>query len=240
MLIQRTVVSVKCRSGRWGSAKVNLTIRSLIPLRLGKIIHTFNLSVISIEHAIMRHDSRHTVMVETVFHRLGSHLPIRVILILLQVLAQPEQILHIFSIRSNTITDFVKEIRYLILDTIPEASFTLAILGESGDTFLNGIVDIQRIVLSLLIHQLLQSRILRLIQVIPHITKELLESVFTKQLPHALVSNHLMPDSLLGSISIVDIRHIKMHLASLLVIPASYLSAFLNSSLSSLVVYFVN
>ena len=50
------------------------------------------------------------VVVETVFHRLGSHFPIRIILILLQVLAQPEQILHIFSIRSNTITDFMKEI----------------------------------------------------------------------------------------------------------------------------------
>ena len=184
------MVSVKCRSSRWGSAKVNITICSLIPLALGKTLHTANLAIVTVEHAIMRHNHRHTVMVETVFHRLGSHFPIRVILILLQVLAQPEQILRIFSIRSNTITDFVKEIRYLILDTIPEARFTLAILGESGDTFLKGIVDIQRIVHSLLIHQLLQSSILRLLQVIPHITKELVESVFTKQLPHALVSYH--------------------------------------------------
>ena len=240
VLVQRTVVSVKCRAGRWGSAKVNITVRSLIPFSLGKILHVSILAVISIEHAIMRHNHRHTVMVETVFHRLGSHLPIRIILILLQVLAQPEQVLHIFSIRSNTITDFMKEIRYLILDTIPEARFTLAILGESGNTFLNGIVDIQRIVLSLLIHQLLQIRILWLIQVIPHITKELLKSVFTEKLSHALVSNHLMPDSLLGSISVVYIRHVKMHLASLLIIPASYLSAILNSSPSRLVGDFIN
>ena len=180
MFIKRTVVSVKCRAGRWGSTEVNLTICSLVPLSLGKIIHPSNLSVISVEHTIMRHNSRHTLMVETVFHRLGSQFPIWIIWILLQVLAQPEQVLHIFSIRSNTITDFVKEIRYLILDTIPEASFTLAILGESGDTFLNSIINIQRIELSLLIHQLLQSRILRLIQVIPYITKELVESFITK------------------------------------------------------------
>ena len=179
-------------------------------------------------------------MVETVFHRLGSQLPIRVIRIFLQVLAQPEQVLHVLSIRSNTIADFMKEIRYLVFDTIPEDRFTLAILGESRDTFLNGIIDIQRIELSLLIHKLLQFGILRLIQVVPNITKELVESVFTKQLSHSLVTNYLMPDSLLGSISIMDIRHVKMHLASLLVIPASYLSSFLNSSLSRLVGDFIN
>ena len=240
MFIKRTVVSVKCRAGRWGSAEVNLSVCSLIPLALCKSFHTANLAIVAVEHTIMRHNSRHTFMVETVFHRLGSHLPIRIIRILLQVFAQPEQILHIFSIRSNTITDFMKEIRYLILDTIPEASFTLAILGESGDTFLNGIIDIQRIELSLLIHQLLQSRILRLIQVVPYFTKELIESFITKQLSHSLVSNHLMPDSLFCSISVVDIRHVKMHLASLLVIPASYLSAFLNSSLCRLVGDFIN
>ena len=178
-------------------------------------------------------------MVETVFNRLGSQFPIWIIRILLQVLAQPEQVLHIFSIRSNTITDFMKEIRYLILDTIPEARFTLSILGESGDTFLNSIIDIQRIELSLLIHQLLQIRILRLIQVIPYFTKELVESFITKQLSHSIVSNHLMPDSLLGSISIVDIRHINMHLASLLIIPTGNLSAFLNSSLRCLVGDFI-
>ena len=147
-------------------------------------------------------------MVETVFHRLGSQFPIWIIRILLQVLAQPEQVLHIFSIRSNTITDFMKKIRYLILDTIPESSFALAILGEPGDTFLYGIVDIHRVELSLLIHQLLQSRILWLIQVVPYITKELLESLFTEKLSHSLVSYNLMPDSLLGSISVVDIWHI--------------------------------
>ena len=179
-------------------------------------------------------------MVETVFHRFGSQFPIWIIWILLQVLAQPEQILHIFSIRSNTITDFMKEIRYLILDTIPEARFTLAILGESRDTFLNSIINIQRVELSLLIHQLLQSRILRLIQVVPYFTKELIESFITKQLSHSLVSNHLMPDGLLCGISIVDIRHIKMHLASLLVIPASNLSAFLYSCLCRLVGDFIN
>ena len=179
-------------------------------------------------------------MVETVFHRLGSQFPIWIIRILLQVLAQPEQVLHIFSIRSNTITDFMKKIRYLILDTIPEAILTLSILGESGYTFLNGIVDIHRVELSLLIHQLLQSRILWFIQVVPYITKELLESLFTEKLSHPLVSYNLMPDSLLGSISVVDIWHIKMHLASLLIIPASNLSAILNSSPSRLVGDFVN
>ena len=240
VLIQRTVVSVKCCAGRWGSTEVNLSVRSLVPFALGHALHTADLTVISVEHTVMRHDSRHTIMVETVFHRLGSQFPIRVIRIFLQVLAQPEQILHIFSIRSNTITDFMKEIRYLILDTIPESRFTLSILGESGDTFLYCIIDIQRIVLSLLIHKLLQSSILRLIQIIPYITKELIESVFTKQLSHSLVSYYLMPDSLLGSISIMDIRHVKMHIASLLVIPSSYLSTLLNSSLSSLVGNFIN
>ena len=219
---------------------MNLSVCSLIPFTLGKTIHTANLAIVAVEHTIMRLNSRHTLMVETVFHRLGSQFPIRIIRILLQVLAQPEQVLHIFSIRSNTITDFVKEIRYLILDAIPEARLTLAILGESGDTFLNSIIDIQRIVLSLLIHQLLQFGILWLIQVIPDITKELVESLITKQLSHSLVTNHLMPDSLLSSISVVDIRHIKMHLASLLIIPASNLSAILNSSLSRLVGDFIN
>ena len=240
VLVQRAVVSVECRAGRWGSTEVNLSVCSLIPLALGKTFHTANLAIVAVEHTIVSYNSRHTLMVETVFHRLGSHLPIRIIRILLQVLAQPEQVLHIFSIRSNTITDFMKEIRYLILDTIPEARFTLAILGESGDTFLNSIIDIQRIELSLLIHKLLQFGILRLIQVVPYITKELIESVFTKQLSHSLVSYYLMPDSLLGSISVVDIRHVKMHLASLLVIPTGNLSTFLYSCLSSLVVYFVN
>ena len=240
VLIQRTVVSVKCRAGRWGSTEVNLSVCSIVPFALGHALHTADLTVISVEHSVSLYNSRHTIMVETVFYRLGSKLPIRVIRIFLQVLAQPEQVLHIFSIRGNTITDFMKEIRYLVFDTIPEARFTLAILGESGDTFLNGIIDIQRIELSLLIHQFLQFGILRLIQVVPNITKELVESVFTKQLSHSLVSYYLMPDSLLGSISIMDIRHVKMHLASLLVIPASYLSAFLNSSLSSLVGDFIN
>ena len=134
----------------------------------------------------------------------------------------------------------MKKIRYLILDTIPESSFALAILGESGDTFLYGIVDIHRVELSLLIHQLLQSRILWLIQVVPHITKELLKSLFPEKLSHSLVSYNLMPDSLLGCISVVDIRHIKMHLAGLFIIPASYLSAFLNSCLCCLVGDFIN
>ncbi len=131
----------------------------------------------------------------------------------------------------------MQEVRNLILDVVPEASFASAILGESGDTFLNGIVSIQRIILHFLHHQLLQDRILRLIQVIPNTTQELVESVFTKQLSHSFVSHHLMPDSLLGSIAVVDVRHVKMYLASLLVIPASDMLAFLDCFLRTLVGY---
>ena len=122
----------------------------------------------------------------------------------------------------------MQEVRHLVLDVSPEACITPTFLGKSCYTFLNGIAIVEGILLHLFHHQLLQGSVLGLVKVVPHAVQELVKPVLAKQLPHSLVSYHLVPDGLLGSIAVVDVGHIEMHLAGLLVIPASDFLAFLD------------
>ena len=225
--VQGTVVAVECSAGRRSGAEMHLTVGHLLILSLGQFAHVvIDTPCVVMEHTASLSHSRNILVVDVVFHSLCPHLIIRVVRVLLQILAQPKQILHVLGVGCDTIAYLVQEVSHLVLDVSPEACIASSFLGKTCHTFLNGIAIVEGILLHLFHHQLLQGGILGLVEVVPHAVQELVEPVLTKQLPHSLVSYHLVPDGLLGSIAVVDIGHIEMHLAGLLVIPASDFLAF--------------
>ena len=172
-------------------------------------------------------------------HGISPHLPPRIITLLLNVLRQPQHILHVLHVRRYSVANLVQSVRHLVLDVVPEPGFALALLGTLGDELLYSVIESHRVLAHTFLHIGSQFGIHRIVQVQPQ-TSHIVVELVSEQSSHALMSHGLVPNGLLRSIRVVYIRHIQMHLACILVIPASHLLAVLNVTAHLLVANLLN
>ena len=197
------------------------------------------LAVVVIQHTVFFRDRKIILVLYLPLHGICPHLPPRIITFLLNVLRQPEHILHVLHVRRYSVAYLVQGICHLVLDVVPEPRLALTLLGALGYELLYSVIEPHRVLAHTLLYVGSKLSIHRIVQVHPKTSHVVIELV-SQQSSHALVSYGLVPDGLLRSVGVVDIRHVKMHLTCILVIPARHLLAVLNVTAHLIVANLLN
>ena len=226
MTVKRMMVSVQSGSSTWSRAVVYLSVRCLQPFLATHTLEVMALAVVVIQLAALNLRVLRLLMLYLPPHSLSSHLPQRTVSMLLHVLRKPQHILHVLHVRRNSVAYLMQGICHLILNVVPESRLTLSVLCALGDKLLNSVIESKVIHIHLFLHISSQLSIDRVVQVHPKVSHVGVKLI-SKQSSHALVSHSLVPYGFLRGIRVMDVRHIQMHLARLLVIPASHLLAVL-------------
>ena len=220
------MVSVQSGSCTWSRAVVYLSVRCLQPFLAAHALEVMALAVVVIQLAALNLRVLRLLMLYLPPHSLSSQLPQRTVSMLLHILRKPKHILHVLHVRRNSVAYLMQGICYLILNVVPESRLTLSVLCALGDKLLNSVIESKVIHVHLFLHISSQLSIDRVVQVHPKVSHVGVKLI-SEQSSHALVSYSLVPNGFLRGIRVMDVRHIQMHLARLLVIPASHLLAFL-------------
>ena len=226
MTVQGMMVSIQSGSCIWRRAVVYLSVRCLQPFLAAHTLEVMALAVVVIQLAALNLRVLRLLMLYLPLHGIGPHLPPRVVAMLLHILRKPQHILHVLHVRRNSVAYLMQGICHLILNVVPESRLTLSVLCALGDKLLYRVIESKMIHVHLFLHISSQLSIDRIIQVHPQ-TSHIVIELLAQQSPHALVSHSLVPNGLLRGIRVMDVRHIQMHLARILVIPASHLLAVL-------------
>ena len=226
MTVQGMMVSIQSGSCIWCRAVVYLSVCCLQPFLAAHALEVMALAVVVIQLAALNLRVLRLLMLYLPPHSLSSHLPQRAVAMLLHILRQPQHILHVLHVRRNSVAYLMQGICHLILNVVPESRLTLSVLCALGDKLLNSVIESKVIHVHLFLHISSQLSIDRIIQVHPK-TSHIVIELISKQTSHALVSYSLVPNGFLSGIRVMDVRHIQMHLARILVIPASHLLAVL-------------
>ena len=152
MSVQHRMVSVKSSGSTRSSTVVYLSVRSLIPFFFGHILEVMVLAVVLVELATVYFRVLHILVLYLPLHGISPHLPPRIITLLLNVLRQPQHILHVLHVRRYSVAYLVQGICHLVLDVVPEPGFALALLGALGYELLYSVIESHRVLVHTFLH----------------------------------------------------------------------------------------